>query len=286
MIWTRRHTLLAGIALIALTNAIALGGAAWNRGGEPESVLTLSQRELWAPHGSWLDRDGGGLELRLRWRVLTADPAGSFYADMHGAPEWLDEAKLAALGFDVTPPPAVRRAGRRYDRQLPKDAMIVLELDGAARKRALERAKERAKQEAAKAAETGRHGPGNPAQQAALLLKNEETANSRLFAVDAGPDAGALRAKYPDRNRYAIVQGKVRPYYQGGRGNDARWRGTIEVIENARVNVPIELRQALGAAQVARSWGPVVQGDAPFEVTIAFGKRFEPWILAAGKNKQ
>ena len=44
--WTRGHTLAIGIALIVLTNAVALGGVWWNRSATPESALTLSQREL------------------------------------------------------------------------------------------------------------------------------------------------------------------------------------------------------------------------------------------------
>lgn len=280
--WSRAWTLVAGIALIAITNAVALVGVAWNRSGEPESVLKLTQRELSQPHGFGLDRDGGGLQLSVRWRVLTADPGLAFYADIHGTPEWLDELKLVALGFDVSPPPATRRASWRYDRQLPKEALVVLELDGPARQKALERTRDRAAKEAAKGAETGTTGPGTPAQQAAVFLKNEETANSRLFAVDAGPDAQALRAKYPDRTRYAIVQGKVRPYHQSGRGKEARWTGYIEVIQNAQVNVPLEFRKAVEPARISGQVGPAVQGAVPFEVTVAFGKRFEPWVVAAG----
>jgi hypothetical protein len=285
MTWSRRRTLAAGLVLIALTNAIALGGVAYNRSGEPESVLKLTQRELWQPHGFGLDREEGGLQLSVRWRVLTADPGVAFNAGHQGTPEWLNEAKLAELGFDISPPPATRRASWRYDRQLPKEALVVLELDGPAYQKALVRARERAAKEAAKAAETGKAGPGTPAQQAVVFLKNEETTNSRLFAVDAGPDAQALRAKYPDRTRYAIVQGKVRPYHQSGRGKEARWTGYIEVIQNAQVNVPLEFRKAIEPARIAGQRGPAAQGAAPFEVTVAFGKRFEPWITAASGGR-
>src|SRR5690606_5713465 len=45
-----RHGLLAGLALILLSNAVALGGAWYNRQGEAESRLQLSERELWRSH--------------------------------------------------------------------------------------------------------------------------------------------------------------------------------------------------------------------------------------------
>jgi len=279
--WSRGRTLAAGIALIALTNAIALGGVAWNRSGEPESVLKLTQRELLQPHWFGLDRDGGGLQLSLRWRVLTADPDVAFYGEFQGTPEWLDEAKLASLGFDVSPLPAGRRAAWRYERQLPREALVVLELDGPSYQKALERARALAAKEAAKGAKTGKTGPGSPAEQAATFLKNEETSNSRLFAVDAGRDAQALRAKYPDRTRHAIVQGKVRASYQPGRGKEARWTGYFEDVLNDQINVPLEFRKAIGSAPRSRPGAHQAGDDPVFAVTVAFGKRFEPWIIAA-----
>jgi hypothetical protein len=286
MSWTRTHTLIAGVALIALTNAIALGGVAWNRAGGPESELKLTQRELWAPYRSPLDRDSGGMELMLRWRVLTAEPVTGYYGDHFGAPEWLDEAKMAALGFDLSRPSEPGRASRRYQRLLPREVLVVLELDGAATKQALERARARAAQEQAKvAAGTGKSGPGSPAQMAADFLKREEAANSRLFAVDAGLDAGALRARYPDRSRYAIVRGKVRPQLAASRGKETKVAGYIESLDIARINVPIEFRRTIQAIAVGPRAlplpGPLPAVEPPFEVTVAFGKRFEPWIVAA-----
>jgi hypothetical protein len=278
--WSRGHTLAAGLALIVLTNAIALGGVAWNRSGEPESVLKLTQRELWEPHVYGFSREEGGLQLNLRWRVLPADPDVAFYGEYQGAPEWLDEAKLKELGFDVSPPPATRRASWRYDRQLPREVLIVVEFDGPAYQKALERARERAAKEAAKGAATGKTGPGTPAEQAATFLKNEETANSRLFAMDAGRDAQALRARYPDRARYAIVQGKVRASHLFGRGKDPRWTGYIEGIQNGQVNVPLEFRRAIERAPRPVPRWPAAADRPAFEVTVAFGRRFEPWILA------
>ena len=281
--WSRGRTLAAGILLIALTNAIALGGVAYNRSGEPESVLKLSQREVLAPYRFRIDQgESGGLQLHLSWRVLSPERDDAFYWNFQGVPEWLDEAKLASLGFDVTPLPVERRQGWRYERQLPRDVLVVLELDGPASREALKRARERAAKEIAKGAETGKTGPGTPAAQAATFLKNEETTNSRLFAVDVGRDAQALRAKFPDRTRYAIVQGKVRPSYQSVRGKDVRWTGYIEVIENARVNVPLEFRKSVESAPPALPYKAAVLAGLAFEVTVAFGKRFEPWILAAG----
>ena len=277
--WSRRRTLIAGLALIALTNAVALGGVAWNRSGEPDSVLTLTQRELSQPYQFGFDREAAGMALNLRWRVLTAD-AAAYYSDHYGTPEWLDEAKLAALGFDVSQRPDARSASRRYGRLLPREALVVLDLDGPAYRKALERARERAQKEAA--SETaGSAKPKVPGQSAAEFLKREVTSNSRLFAVDAGLDAAELRAKYPDRARYAIVRGNVRARYHSGRGSDGLWTGFIEGLDNDRINVPVEFRRAIGSVPHTAARGGAVDGGPPFQVTVAFGKRFEPWVVAA-----
>ncbi|MGH6631710.1 MAG: DUF4824 family protein, partial [Burkholderiales bacterium] len=164
------------------------------------------------------------------------------------------------------------------------------ELDGPARQKALERARKRAEQEAAKAAAgKGKTGPGSPAQNAADALKREETSNTRLFAVDAGLDAQALRAKYPDRTRYAIMRGKIRPQLSTARGSAGLWTGHIDSLDNTRVNVPPEFRKALVSTQYSplttRAVPAKAEGAPAFQVTVAFGKRFEPWIVAAERGR-
>ena len=49
MNWSRWHTRFTGLALIAVVNGIAISGVAYNRSGEPESKLRLSERELYPP---------------------------------------------------------------------------------------------------------------------------------------------------------------------------------------------------------------------------------------------
>lgn len=279
--WSRRRTLIAGLALIALTNAVALGGVAWNRSGEPDSVLQLTQRELGQPYRFGFDKDSGGLVLDLRWRVPAVDRGKAYYADRYGTPAWLDRAKLASLGFPVSQPPRARGGDRDYDRLLPREALVVLELDGPARADALERAREHARKEAARAAAgKGNKEALNAAKNAAEFLQREEAVNSRLFAVDAGLDAAALRTRYPDRTRYAIVHGSVRAQYHAERGAAGEWTGHIEGIDNGQINVPLEFRKAIGSVPQTHEWESPSQAGSPFQATVAFGKRFEPWVIA------
>jgi uncharacterized protein DUF4824 len=284
--WSPRHTLIAGLALIALTNAVALGGVAWNRSGEPDSVLKLTERELWRPNQFRVDKESGGLELALRWRVLAINGGKAYYADRYGTPAWLDEAKLASLGFPVSQPPRARGGDRDYDRLLPREALVVLELDGPVRAQALESARDWARKKAAEAAaERDKKKRDNAAKNAAEYLQREETVNSRLFAVDVGLDAAELRARYPDRTRYTIVRGSVRAQYHRERGAAGLWTGDIDGLDNDRVNVPLEFRKAIGPVPQTSEWETSPQTGPPFQATVAFGKRFEPWVTAVSVTK-
>ena len=193
--WSRGRTLGIGLALIVLTNAVALGGVWWNRSAAPDSSLTLSERELGLPWRALRNRENSGLALNLNWRIADRE-AGEFisgYTVNGGSPEWLDAARMQALGFTVgdTASDADRR---RYTRQLPRAAIFVLELNGPAAQRALERARENAaRHAAAAAANAGNKEFAGRAKHAQDLLTQEENTSSRLFVIDAGLDAHALR---------------------------------------------------------------------------------------------
>ena len=275
-----RHAIIAGLVVIGLTNAVALGGVAWNRSGEPESVLTLTERELMRPYGSFFDRERGGVEFLISWRVLPDDPNMGLYMSNYGHPAWFDEAKLQELGFDVSRSRTPDRRGRYYDRQLPREALIVLEFDGPTWPKALERMRKAGEKELAAAA--GKPGEEMRAKNVAETIKREETTGSRLFAVDVGLDAAALRGKYPDRARYAILSGKVRAS-RDMRGD--KLQGYIAELHNTRVNVPREIMPAMSPVSFRHppsafrpSAGAPAEGPA-FQATIAFGKRHEPWLV-------
>ncbi|HGM4150338.1 TPA: DUF4824 family protein, partial [Pseudomonas aeruginosa] len=105
-------------------------------------------------------------------------------------------------------------------------------------------------------------------------LKHEQGEASRLFIVDAGLDLAALRQRYPERQRYAIVKGRVRPWSAVDEGRTLVG-GYISRTDLAAINVP-------------RQWHAVfakVDGQnyrlAPLELHLSFGQRLEPWITNA-----
>jgi hypothetical protein len=282
MNWSRKHTIVAGAGLIALTNAVALLGVVYNRAGTPEATLRLTQRELGASY-VWHESENSGRSMVLRWRVLNepSNEATSYYnwryGGSGGTPSWLDEAKMRSLGFAMPASDSERDLGR-YQKQLARDVFLVLELDGPAYRRSLELATEyAAREEARLKALPGDKGLNTRAKNAREALDWETRRNTRLFIVDAGLDAAALRAKYSDTTRYAIVHGQVGPVRR-----DARNAGAVSALAIESIHVPFALRALFDKS--ALSEYDERTDKQPFEATVAFGKRLEPWIIDAQKK--
>ena len=284
---SRKYILLAGAGLILLTNAVALGGAAYNRYGDPESTLRLSERELRPADGWGVDRENSGMALDLRWRTLGKDveSANDFIEGRYayrGAPTWLNQRKLAALGFNTSSRKAP--GGREYDAISAKQVFLVLELDGAAYQAMLERVRQLGEQ--AKTAHTGSANVKDverKVKNAEERLAREETSNSRLFVIDAGLDAEALRAQYPDRTRYAIVRGQVRPYWDRGANGVTELVGHVVGTSAGEINVPLGFQTSFARANERTSRGENAQLPKR-DITVAFGRRLEPWITAVANR--
>ena len=272
------NTLAAGVLLILLANAVALIGVYFNRSGEAESRLALSQRELTMPWGWGIAKENSGLAVSLNWRVI--DPSvGEFggYGFSGGTPDWLDETRMAALGFDTSLPAEGTFGRRRFERQLPREVILVLELAGPAWQQAVERARQNAaRHEAASLANAGSKEFAEKAKRAQEQLKREEISNSRLFAIDAGVDRAALRARYPDRGHYLILKGTVRPRL-ATHEKKTRVTGYVSALAVTQINVPHALRPVLEPA--LRKHKRTADDPAPhFDAVIVVGQRLEPWI--------
>jgi hypothetical protein len=278
--WNRTRTLVAGLAIIAATNAIALAGVAYNRAGEPASRVELTERELVLP-GQWgMARESSAVFLDLRWRVACEREDVYAFGGRYCASSWLTTAKLAELGFDMAPAPDTPRGQRHYARTQAKAVYLALEMDGAAYQATLARAREHAAERAALAA----RNPGNKeladrARQAATHLREEEERNSRLFVIDAARDAERLRARYPDARKHVIVAGRVQPRVMSERGR--HWiEGFVEALEVESLYVPRPLRESF-VPLVEQAGHRGAGARAPYVVTVAYGARHEPWLVRA-----
>ena len=288
----RRRAVVLLVALVLVSDAVILALAAWNRSGEPECVLTLTERELALPPFAAAESTGVALTLELGdlpWFTVRR------VADRHGAPRrgpsypWLDDAKLASLGFGARPAGAGATALGWYARAV-RPAYVVLEMDGAGYA-AVVAARERELEEARTELAEGRTDMGR-VEGLAKLLEIDRSMCSRLVAVDAGRDAGALRSRYPDRARYAVAPGLVRLVVERPARGQPRLEALVELLVG-EVDVPLRQRSRIApflpkeTAERVLERERAVGGKPPwpspvpprYQVRLAFGRSHEAWIV-------
>lgn len=301
----RQRGMLIAVGLVLLVNAVVLVGVAANRSGEPDAVVTLTERELpLSSYDGYAERENTGLSLRLSWvQGRTGSVRAAFPpARRRGRPAWFDKAKLEAIGFDCAMPLDDPSAALHYDKMLPRKTFVVLEYEGAAWESWLEEGRE----ELAGMEEQIVKGEVSPKQRkdAGKEFEREARTCSRLFAVDVGNDPAALRERYGDRGRFLILPSTVRLLYT--RPDDAAderrsppyLEGSIADVLTDEIFVPKEHRAVLEkllhadgrmnngeySAYAHRNRGPL------YAVTVHVGKRHEPWVedvrgLGAGAVK-
>lgn len=185
------------------------------------------------------------LFLELRWDVASSDP------EDHRSPSWLTREKLIELGFDLGKPVTSPDAEGHYAATPPRPAYVVLELEGGA----------------------WRSAP------------NDSGRTTRLLAVDAGRDADALGARYPDRARHAIVHAVVRldlkthAPHGGPPLPEPRLRGWIAQIAPGEIFVPPRYSPQLLPLRRPEEEAERMPGGEPrFAARVSWGRSHEPWI--------
>ncbi|EJM53220.1 DUF4824 family protein [Pseudomonas sp. GM48] len=272
MNWTRRHSFIAGVGLILIANVIVLVGVIYNRSGVPDSVLKLSQRELQVPYSGRWNADNSGMSLKLLLR--STGPLNVGGSGEEGNAALFGKVKLAELGFDVSAPIDTEQGRSRLRKQRSRQVFLVLEFNGRAYQQAVELAKKIEVDELNKKQPT--------------TLAREQNASSRLFIVDAGVNRETLRAKYPDTAQYSIVRGQIRLMVIYGHNKQTMLTGYVNKMGVERINVPIAFRSVFEPMQrivQKNSYSAENDGRPPFEATIAFGKRLEPWIVTVSTKE-
>lgn len=261
------------IALLLAVNAVVLAGVARNRRGPPDAILLMTERELplaW----NWSRSENSGVALQLNWN----QPREEW--------DWFDRAKLDELDIGIERLDESESARRHQS--LPVKAFAVLEYEGAIWERF------KARVAAERDGLDGEVAAGKLTMEAAERRRKEIAfalrAGSRLFAVDAGVEAEALRARYPDRARYLIAPAEVRAdvTWTDKRSSEKpqrRVHGRIERILTDTVHIPRPFHATLEAIpepERLHLYRGSYDDDAPvrahYQVRIAFGKRFEPWV--------
>ena len=266
----RRKGTIAAMALVVLGNAVVLAGVAWNRSGEPDAVVTLTERELPL---AWITEEDSGTLLRLSW--LDVHRGGDYRSVRHQAPvarSWLDEAKLTELGFDCSVPVNARSRRQHYGKLLPREGYVVLEYEGTAWSDWLR------EQEEELVAEEEKLAAGDQTRERVdeirEVLEWNRRGASRLLSVDAGPDPVELRRRHADRARFLIL-----PAVFSISTVESEVVGRIDRVLVDTLHVRRASADPLRGLGRSRRWrGDGNDPDPRYQVALRIGRRYEPWI--------
>lgn len=265
----KNRLFIVAFALIVLVNGLVLAGVAYNRSGEPEARLTLTEREL-SLNSAYSSDENTGLAMVLDWNQ---------YGEQS---DWFDAEKLQDVGFDVDEISREERNWRYMDGQLPRKGYVVLELGGAPWQawQADKNEEIRALQGQAAKDDQERKRLERQIEWIRVDLQSQ----SRLFAVDAGGDPETLRQRYADRSRYVIVAAEIRIRATRVKDQPQRLFGSIRTLLTDRLHVPLALQEPLAKLpdRPYRSRydddSEVPQWQPYYTVQVRWGRRYEPWI--------
>ena len=271
------RTLIVGLTLIAVTNAVALIGVNYNRSGDTDAELALTERELKLPYSYGFLEENSGIALNIKWRVGYTAPYNPDYYDHWELVPWLSKDKLEELGFKLNEPLTNQDARRRYKKMLPREVYLVLEYDGDVHKQVIgKRKSELAKQQELLANNPEKEEFKERVKRVQNQLEAEERFNSRLFVIDADLNKTVLRGRYPDRSRYLIMMGQVDITIDEKDGAYLL-KGHISGLNIVTVNIPFVYHSMLEPLMTSDSYRKQ-QINPRYSVKLATGQRLEPWV--------
>jgi len=275
--------LIAGLAIIIVTNVVALAGVAYNRAGEPDAVVELTERELGLPFRYRMNKENTGLGLRIVCRLETTQPYFYGNNNCRGNPAWLNKQKLIDLGFKLQPRDEKSTGHPAFEKELPRKVYLVLEYNGASHQRVVTSAEIKlGEQRALLINNPGQEEFEKRVEETQKKLDAEQYYNSRLFAIDAGLDRTRLRNSYPDTSQYILMQALIRPS-RNFVDEGWIWKGRITDLLIDTINIPLEHRALFEPLEDIQLDRDQSRQKPRFTVRVAFGKRAEPWVFAVEK---
>lgn len=271
----KRFGLMAALTLIVLINLIILAGVRYNRTGEPDAVVTLTEREL---HLEASDKENSGVSLQLKLQ--------SVHNKWSETSPWFDRKKLEAVGFDCSQPIDAKEAAKYYKKQLSRQSYTVLEYEGQAWSDWQNWQEQQLRELETRVA-------GGKEKQELLdsrrkRFSREMVAGSRLFAIDAGNDPVKLRKLYPDKQKFIITPAQVRlrllAVDETGKMRKPVLSGYVDEILTAVINVPRDRQGVLASLKQEEKNFYQDEDKRDFslryKIKLSYGRRYEPWVVA------
>ena len=274
--------IIVAIVLLVLTNVVVLAGVAYNRSGEPVFSLALTERELSIVR-SYRDLDeNSGTALNINWRNLDSDADLENEYSRYSAPVWLNEAKLAELGFDV----AVLK-NNSNPRQFTlddtrADVILVIEYQGAGYKQAIEIAERRLQYLTGSKNGFSQEKLDEKIKWHKEKLSDLMISETRLYVIDAGIDKQLLLKKYAGNNNIMFARGEISAYW-----NDEKLTGHVQELYIPQVHVPLPYSDQLIELTKGRAYSEYGEKAIPprYQLRLNVGKRLEPWIESVSAIK-
>lgn len=237
--------LVVAALVLLLTVGALFGAAAWNRGGEVQTIV-LTERELTLPWWWGNEAPGrrGQLRLAFDWQRR---------GNAQDARLWLNDMKLRELGFSTGVPAGAPEAADFYNRSLPRLAWVAFELDGPAWRQI---------------------------EQRLALLKDADrllATASRLVPIDTAVDREVLLRRYrnePVIALPAIVQLRYEDHPTQG---PSVW-GWVESLVSPDVSVPPHLRERLKPPSATGRAGSSAAPMPRYEVVLGIGRLGGAWV--------
>jgi len=272
-----RKLFLLAFLIVVITNIIVLSGVVFNRSAEPYREIILMERELTPQYR--VHKDNSGLSLQLTWRVLDIN-GHKGYSYYSRQPAWLNREKLEELGFNIIADYLNSDIDARlYKKPVAKEVFIVLENNGEAYQESLTRAQIYLEEKKVLlSSNSGDKRLNKNVKEAQRRLERERISKSRLFAIDAGIDSEWLREKYSDQTRFIIAKGLVEPRYNYQKKGVT---GYIKKLSVENIHVALKHRQLLDPVLLKNISKQNVNVSSRYKVVLAYGSRYEPWIVAA-----
>jgi hypothetical protein len=270
-----RKLIIAAVLLLVLTNMVVLSGVAYNRAGAPLVSIELTERELPVKQIRTGRDEDSGMALLLKWRVPYTSKLPEFLYTNPRSPAWLDEAKLAELGFDLRKLKSEKENGYKWPLGT-SEVVLVLEYQGDAYQHAVAITKNMVNQLREKVESTpDDQTQVNKLKQYEGQLTRMKVSQTRLYMIDAGIDEQALAKKYSEKNKYLFARGEVRV-----RWNNDRIAGHIRRLYIDQLHVPLPYSQQLASLTMGENYyNRGTQSIPPrYQVLLNVGKRLEPWI--------
>jgi len=293
----KKYGLISAIALILLTNVVVLAGVAYNRSGEPDATVQLTESELhWQKRWDITDKEDTGLYLTLKWNTAGFQ---AYRWDYTHKKNWMNQEKLKELGFDTDFPLEDKKAYRYYRRQLPRPAYVVLEFNGDAYQNWLNGAGKRIEEIKLELLEEEKPKKKEELGKNIRRIEQKIITHSRLFAVDAGQDPEILRKQYPDKSKNIITPAvfDISMHYTSGKKDEPKstkkpyLNGWIKELSITEIHVTSDFRDFF-RSDIKTHTQTYIPLDKPlsdleprYRVTLNYGQRYEPWIVNVQKLK-